>query len=276
MTWRAATVVALLVLPGVLWWPVARAEGREDSRLAHAASRCTKQAELIACYEALNIKPGNPDLLVAEADALVQLKRPGEAIGVYRNGLSLGANRAAVLARISAASALRQTVLDDCLTRDGAVAERACESAWLPGAPDEVAVFKRRGMLLQSAGRPAAALEAYLAAARLKPKDRDVARSVVALAGETDVKDALTLTAVGTAHVTLGRRSDAVVAFRRALRLSPGLKGAQEGLRGAERAGAVAGATAPLSVATAGTAGGPGSGGATGGFSNQAEVTRSN
>jgi tetratricopeptide (TPR) repeat protein len=274
VTGRIATLVALLFLPGILVSTVARAEGREDPRLVRATSRCTKQAELIACYEALNLKPGSPELLVAEADALLQLKRPGEAIGVYRNGLSLGADRGAVLAKITAASTLRQALLDVCLTRDGPAADRACESAWLPGAPDEVTVFKRRGVLLQNAGQPAAALDAFLAAARLRPKDRDVARSVVNLAGDADVRDAQTLAAVGTAHLTLGQRPDAAAAFRRALRVAPGLKAAQDGLRGAERPGTAP--SASVSTAVAGTLGPPAGGAAAGVFSNQAEVTRSN
>ena len=183
---RSAAPVLLAALALVMArCPSAHAEGRDDARLSRAVTRCTRFAELIACGEALSLRPDSPDLLVAEADALVQLKRPGEAIGVYRNALTVGANRDAVNARIATAQSLRASLLQSCMTQEGPFAERACESAWLPGAPDEVTVFKRRGLLLQAQNQPGAALEAYLSAARLGPKDRGVARALISLSDST-------------------------------------------------------------------------------------------
>ncbi len=239
------------------------------ARLSNATARCTERAELIACGEALSLKPDDPDLLLAEGDALVQRKRAGEAIGVYRNASRHGAPSGTVGSRIAAAAALRRSLLGLCLTHDGADAASACEAAWLPGASDEVAVFKRRGQLLKAQDQAGAAFEAYLAAARLKPQDRSVAQAVVALSAAGGRMDARTLTTVGTALMTLGRRAQAIAAFRQALRLEPELPGIRERLRLAEHpASAVADAMTPPLPATAS--------GDVKLFTNEAEATRSN
>jgi tetratricopeptide (TPR) repeat protein len=210
-------------------------EGTESTRFSLATFRCTNLAELVSCGAALNMKPNDPDLLIAEAAVLVQLKRPGEAIGVYRNSLRRGATADAVNPKIAAAQSQRHSFLVVCETQVGEVAESACESAWLPGAPDELAVFKRRGLLLQSDDQPSAALDAYLAAARLGPRDRSVARAVVSLSASIDRKDASTLTARGAALMALGHPAEAAASLREALRLAPDLAEAKARLRIAER-----------------------------------------
>ena len=231
---------------GSMCVPTSAAAEAADARLARAATRCTKLAELIACDEALSLKPDDPNLLQAEADTLVRLNRPGEAIGVYRNALRHGARSEVIGPRVAIAAGRRRTLLGVCMSGDALEAEPACEAAWLPGAPDEVALFKRRGELLKERGQSAAALDAYLAAARLRPRDRSVARSVLALSESTGRKDAATLTAVGNASLTLGRRAEALRAYREALRVAPDFTAARDGLRLATQA-----APHPADVATA-------------------------
>ncbi len=229
--WRTSVLIAILVA-GAPFGSGARAtDARDESRLALATARCAKSAELVACAEALNMRPNNPALLVAEADALVQWRRPGEAIGVYRNALTVHADRAVVTAKILSAQVLRHALLESCLTQMGQLAEHACEAAWLPGAADEIDVFKRRGVLLQGERQFAAALDAYMAAARLRPRDRAVARAVLSLSGRIDRTDGPTLTARGAAYATLGQRSEAIVALREALRVAPESVAAQDMLR---------------------------------------------
>lgn len=276
---RAVCSFACLLLLGARF---ASAEaGGADARLARATTRCANLAELIACGEALSIKPDDPELLIAEGDALVQHQRPGEAIGVYRNASRHGAPSDKVGARIADATTLRRSLLSLCLTQSGADAARACESAWLPGASDEVTVFKRRGQLLKAQGQVGAALESYLAAARLRPQDRSVAQAVIALSAEGGRMDARTLATVGTAFLTLGRRAQAIAALRQALRREPDLPGVKERLRLAEASGmagaqargavAVSGATdAAVSGAPASVSGDPRL------FTNEAKATRSN
>jgi tetratricopeptide (TPR) repeat protein len=119
-----------------------------------------------------------------------------------------------------------------------------------------------------------------MAAARLAPRDRDVARAVVALSGSTERSDAPTLTARGAALMTLGRPADAILSFREALRLAPDFADAKARLRIAEgtlasqrRTSATVAASPPTSRDAAGQADGAFSDGA---FSNEAPVTRSN
>ena len=195
----------------------------KNATLSRATFRCAKLADLNACDEALNLKPNDPELLIAKADALVQLKRLGEAIGTYRNALPASADHEAVNAKIAAAEAQRRTFVDTCETKTGDAALRACKSAWLAGAPDEGTVFRRRGMLLQADNQLSPALDAYVAAARLDPGDRSVALAIVSLSDSTGRQDALTLAARGRALVALGRPSEALVPLRQALRLAPDL-----------------------------------------------------
>jgi tetratricopeptide (TPR) repeat protein len=257
----------------------------KNATLSRAAFRCAKLADLNSCDDALNVQPNNPDLLVAKADALLQLKRPGEAIGMYRSALPVSANREALDAKIAQAESQRHTFLDTCETKSGEAARQACESAFLPGAPDAVTVFRRRGLLLQADNQSSPALDAYMAAARLDPGDRSVALAIVSLSGSTGRQDALTLAARGRALMALGRASEAIEPLTQALRLAPDLADSKTQLRlakasGADRSGAssiktAALVTQPIAVA-ASTAAVNARVAAGRRYSNDAPVTRSN
>jgi tetratricopeptide (TPR) repeat protein len=203
----------------------------KNATLSRATFRCAKLADVNSCDEALNVKPDDPELLVAKADALVHLNRPGEAIGIYRSALPVSANREELNAKIALAESQRNTFLDTCETKTGEAARRACGSAWLPGAPDELTVFRRRGLLLQDDNQPSPALDAYMAAARLDPRDRSVALALVSLSDSTQRQDALTLAARGRALMALGRPAQALEPLRQALRLAPDLVEAKNQLR---------------------------------------------
>ncbi|MDB6082672.1 MAG: hypothetical protein JWN43_553 [Gammaproteobacteria bacterium] len=249
-------------------------ERNAESRLALASSRCTTLGELVSCYAAVSMKPNDPELLVAEADVLVRSRRPGEAIGVYRNALRTGAAQEVVNPKIAVAQSERRSFLDICETQTGEIAERACEAAWLPRAADEVTVFKRRGLLLQNDGDIPAALDAFLTAARLVPRDRSVARSVLSLSADMERKDASILMARSAAQMALGHPAEAVASLREALRLSPDLAEAKVRLRTAER-------SLPTQIASS-VAHNPGrpesgaSGESTRPYTNEAPATRSN
>jgi tetratricopeptide (TPR) repeat protein len=249
--------------------------GAEGTRFSLATFRCTNLAELVSCGAALNMKPNDPDLLIAEADVLAQLKRPGEAIGVYRNSLRRGASPEVVNPKIAVTQSQRHSFLVVCETQVGEVAESACESAWLPGAPDEVAVFKRRGLLLQSDDQLSAALDAYMAAARLGPRDRSVARAVVSLSASIDRKDASTLTARGAALMTLGHPAEAAASLREALQLAPDLVEAKARLRIAERSPLPRSGNSAPTVAASSVTNPDTSGVSIRSYTNDAPVTRS-
>jgi tetratricopeptide (TPR) repeat protein len=228
----------------------------KNATLSRATFRCAKLADVNSCDEALNLKPNDPELLIAKADSLVQLKRLGEAIGTYRTALSGSADREAINAKIALAESQRRTFLDTCATRTGDAALRACESAWLPGAPDEATVFRRRGMLLQADNQLSPALDAYMAAARLDPGDHSVALAIVSLSDSTGRQDALTLAARGRALVALGRPAEALQALRQALRLAPDLAEAKtELLRVAALSSRADKSERPVADRTGGSAG---------------------
>jgi tetratricopeptide (TPR) repeat protein len=229
-------IPALVQTPAKLQTPTGGDPRAAQARAAEARFRCAELAQAAACAEALSSNPRDPELLVAEADALLRAQRPGEAIGVYRNALRSGAPRDAVNTKIAEAQAHRRPLLAACENDSGAAAERACEAAWLPGAADELTVFKRRGLLLKSSAQLAAALDAYQSAARLAPHDREVARAIVALTGNGNAADADTLTARGAALMTLGRPAAAIEPLRQALRLAPESAAAETYLRRARRA----------------------------------------
>ncbi len=205
------------------------------SKLARALERCTAHLQLIACDDALHLEPNDPGILVAEADVLVQLQHPGEAVGVFRNALLHGADAGLVNAKIAAAEIQRRSLFALCETATGTPARRACDAAWLPGARDEVAIFERRGFLLQADDEPSPALDAYMAAARLRPGDRDVAQAIVRLSAVTGRQDAATLAARGAALIRLHRPAEAIAPLRKALHIAPDLPQAQVQLRAAER-----------------------------------------
>jgi tetratricopeptide (TPR) repeat protein len=227
----------------------------KNATLSRATFRCAKLADINSCDDALNMIPNDPELLVAKADALVQLKRLGEAIGIYRNALPGSADREAVDAKIALAESQRRTFLDTCETKVGDAARRACESAWLPGAPDEVTVFRRRGLLLQADNQLSPALDAYMAAARLDPGDHGVALAIVSLSDSTGRQDALTLAARGRALMALGRPSEALEPLRQALRLAPDLVEAKTQLRIATLSSSAGSAERPAANRVGGSAG---------------------
>jgi tetratricopeptide (TPR) repeat protein len=77
----------------------------DDAKLKRDTFRCTRLSDLDACGEALRMKPEDPALLVAQGDALVRAKRPGEAIGHYRRAAALAPDLPDVALKISAAEA---------------------------------------------------------------------------------------------------------------------------------------------------------------------------
>jgi tetratricopeptide (TPR) repeat protein len=260
----------------------------KNAALSRATFRCAKLADVNSCDDALNVKPNDPELLIAKADALVKLKRLGEAIGIYRNALPGSTDREAVDAKIALAESQRRMFLDTCETKVGDAARHACESAWLPGAPDEVTVFRRRGLLLQADNQMSPALDAYMAAARLDPSDHGVALAIVSLSDSTGRQDALTLAARGRALMALGRPSEALEPLRQALRLAPDLAEAKNQLRIATLSPSADGAARPaanrvgVSASDKSAAMGPTMAAADAGaaaprrYSNDAPVTRTN
>jgi tetratricopeptide (TPR) repeat protein len=111
----------------------------------------------------------------------------------------------------------------------------ACQSALLSSATDSFQIYKRKAILLQSVDRSEQALDSYIAANALKQTDKSVALAIVALTQNTGRKDAVALSALGSAVLALGRAPEAVLVLRQTQSLSPALPGIASLLASAER-----------------------------------------
>lgn len=207
----------------------------EAAKLSHNLLRCTRLGDIEACDQALARQPDDSQVQLAKADALLQAKRPGEALSAYRRAHELNPGDAGIEQKIAAAQAQRRAFLDSCQNGTGQSALQACQGALVPGNDYEFAVRKRIGMLLQASNQPAAALDSYIAANMLQQGDRSVALAIIALSANTGRKDALTLAARGSALLTVGRALDALAPLKQALALSPDLPEAKTQLVQAER-----------------------------------------
>lgn len=207
----------------------------QAAKLSHNLLRCTRLANIEACDQALALQPDDPQIQLAKADALLQAKRPGEALRAYRRAHELNPGDAAIEQKIATIETQRRALLDTCRNDTGQSALQACQAALLPGSADELAVRKRIGILLQASNQPSAALDSYIAANMLQQGDRSVALAIIALSTSTGRKDALTLAARGSALLTVGRALDALAPLQQALALSPDLPEAKTQLVQAER-----------------------------------------
>jgi tetratricopeptide (TPR) repeat protein len=197
--------------------------------------RCRQLGDLAACDGALAVAPNDASVLGAKADALVKASRLADAIPVYQRALEAAPDDGGLQSRSRDAETKRQAAVAECLNGQADAALQACQVAQLRGASDERSVLVRKAMLLQGMGRPAQALDAYLAASVLNAKDPAVARAVVALTESTGRNDALTLHARGNALLTLGRGTEAVKALKQARQLAPTLPDVNVHLAAAEK-----------------------------------------
>jgi tetratricopeptide (TPR) repeat protein len=207
----------------------------QAAKLSRVLLRCNKLADIAACDEAIVLKPNDVGALSAKGDALMQAKRPADAVTAYRRAAELAPTNADVTSKMAAAQTQRQALFATCQHENADTALQACDAALMRGADDEFAIHKRKAILLQTANQPAPALDSYIAANSLKHDDKAVALGIVALSESSARKDALALAARGSALLTLGRATDAVAPLRQALTLAPGLAETKSQLTKAER-----------------------------------------
>ena len=209
---------------------------QETAKLQHALLRCTKAFDLSACDEALRSKPDDAQVIVAKGDALTHEGKPAEAIAVYQRAEELLPGDEPVKSKLAAAETQRATLISQCQGGADAAAAAACQAALLPGSPDEPALLRRKGILLQSIDQPGQALDAFIAANALEHDDKSVALAIVALTDSTGRKDAVALAARGTSLLTLGRAEEAVQTLHQAATLAPALPGIKSEVAQAEQA----------------------------------------
>jgi predicted Zn-dependent protease len=67
--------------------------------------RCSAQANLDACYDAIRYRPSDPSLLSALGDALARANRPTDALRTYKRVAALAPNLSGIDAKINAIEA---------------------------------------------------------------------------------------------------------------------------------------------------------------------------
>jgi cytochrome c-type biogenesis protein CcmH/NrfG len=104
---KTAYVVSAVLLLSVTAWPrdaVSQPAGDAmAAELKRDTARCSTQADVEACYNAIRRNPNDPALLVALGDALVRAQRFQDAIRNYRRSAVIAPGMGGIAAKISAA-----------------------------------------------------------------------------------------------------------------------------------------------------------------------------
>ncbi|HEX3395612.1 MAG TPA: hypothetical protein VHS76_02855 [Steroidobacteraceae bacterium] len=95
--WTAA--VCLLVCMAAAGETLAAPDANSDFE------RCSAQANLDACYDAIRYRPSDPSLLSALGDALARANRPTDALRTYKRVAALAPNLSGIDAKINAIEA---------------------------------------------------------------------------------------------------------------------------------------------------------------------------
>ena len=98
----AGVLVLAAVFVSMAAWSVEAPSPEAAAAMAKRDSnRCVTQADVDACNDAIRRNPGDPELLVALADALVRAKRPADAIRHYRRAAALAPHMPGLAAKLS-------------------------------------------------------------------------------------------------------------------------------------------------------------------------------
>jgi cytochrome c-type biogenesis protein CcmH/NrfG len=103
---KAVCFVSALLLLSVTAWPrdaASPTDGEVPAALKRDTARCSTQADVEACYNAIRRNPNDPALLVALGDALVRAQRFEDAIRNYRRATVIAPGMSGIAAKISAA-----------------------------------------------------------------------------------------------------------------------------------------------------------------------------
>jgi cytochrome c-type biogenesis protein CcmH/NrfG len=100
---KAAYFVSTLLLLSVTAWPREALSQTAGDALKRDSARCSNQADVEACYNAIRYNPNDPSLLVALGDALVRAQRFEDAIRNYRRAAVIAPSMSGTAAKISAA-----------------------------------------------------------------------------------------------------------------------------------------------------------------------------
>lgn len=157
---------------------------KADTQIRLSMIRCNKlkgEAALAACNDGLKLAPGHPGLLAGRANVWMTMERYGRAIADYQASLTAAPGNREAAKQLRLAQVKRKVQATHCLDGTGQKALDACEAALLVGAADEFSIRKQQAKLLHAAGQDKAALNAYRAASRLNPTDKQVKQALAAM-----------------------------------------------------------------------------------------------
>jgi len=100
---KAAYFVSTLLLLFVAAWPRDAVSQPAGEALKRDTARCSTQADVEACYNAIRYNPNDPALLIALGDALVRAQRFEDGIRNYRRAAVIAPGMSGTAAKISAA-----------------------------------------------------------------------------------------------------------------------------------------------------------------------------
>jgi cytochrome c-type biogenesis protein CcmH/NrfG len=126
-------VLALLLLSNAAWTrDSSPAAGEVPAALKRDTARCSTQADIDACYNAIRWSPNDPALLVALGDALMRGQRLQDAIRNYRRAAVLAPGTQGLAAKITAAEqklASKQAPAKPAIASGGAVTAKRFSNA---------------------------------------------------------------------------------------------------------------------------------------------------
>ncbi|HZE42469.1 MAG TPA: hypothetical protein VE058_01730 [Steroidobacteraceae bacterium] len=103
---KAVCLASALLLLSVTAWPrdaASQTDGEVPAALKRDTARCSTQADVESCYNAIRRNPNDPALLVALGDALVRAQRFEDAIRNYRRAALIAPGMGGISAKIGAA-----------------------------------------------------------------------------------------------------------------------------------------------------------------------------
>ncbi len=194
-----------------------RIKARHESQRRICLRPMNGDLSLNACQELLLAYPDDSKLHGALGAKLINRDRPAQAILALQKALALASDPESQ-ANLTKAQEARTNLAKRCLAQTNL---DLCNRALLVGTSDEPDLHRRRSDLLLRAGNTDAAVDALLSAQSLQPKNKDLARQLVALLPDNYLDDPSLYWPRGQARQLLQQTNGAIADLERAREAEP-------------------------------------------------------
>jgi tetratricopeptide (TPR) repeat protein len=150
----------------------------EEALRSYCRGPIATDRTIAACYQLIASNDDDGQLHLALGEKLQKREQPARAILSLRKAQAALGDTAAISKALADAERQRSVILAECL-QQGSL--DSCDAALLPGAEDEYAVQRQRGLLLAATDRHEQALRAFLTASSLRREDKETARAIIAI-----------------------------------------------------------------------------------------------